>query len=226
VARLLAELATDGAGTRSSGRLCEVCAEVTGVSGAGIMLMAAEVPQGSLCTTDEISKLIEDLQYLLGQGPCVDAYEQDRVVSEPEMASQGRARWTAFSPPVVKAGVRALFGFPMRVGTVRMGAINLYRDTPGPLTEDQHADGLVMAGLAAHWVLDVQADAPSGSLAEELEQGADLRIIVHNAAGIVSIQLEVTITEALIRLRAYAFSHDRSLTDVAEDVVARRLRLP
>jgi hypothetical protein len=100
----------------------------------------------------------------------VDACRQDRVVAEPALADPVTRRWLAFTPPALRAGARAVFGFPLRVGTVRLGALNLYRDRPGPLSGDQHAD-------------------------------------------------------ALIRLRAFAFSNGRLLADVAEDAIARRLRL-
>ena len=135
------------------------------------------------------------------------------------------SRWPAFTPPAVQAGARAVFGFPLRAGTVHLGALNLYRDSPGPLTGDQHADALVVADVAARWVLEAQAGAPPDTVAGELEAGADFHFAVHNAAGIVSVQEGVSVTAALIRLRAFAFSNDRLLGDVAEDVIARRLRL-
>ena len=196
------------------------------MSGAGVMLMSGEIPRGSLCATDEVSQLIEDLQYTLGEGPCLDAYQQDRVVAEPDLADPVRRRWPAFTPPALRAGVRAVFGFPLRAGTVRLGALNLYRDLPGPLTGDQHADALVVADVAARWVLETQAGAPPDTVAEELEVSADFHFAVHNAAGIVSAQQGISVTEALIRLRAYAFSSDRLLADVAQDVISRKLRLP
>jgi hypothetical protein len=172
-----------------------------------------------------VSHLIEELQYTLGEGPCVDAYHQDRVVSEPNLAEPMARRWLAFTPPDLEAGVRAIFGFPLRVGTVRLGALNLYRDRPSPLTADQHADALVMADVAARWVLEAQAGAPSGALAVELEVGADFHFAVHNADDIVSAQQRISVTEAIIRLRAFAFVHGRLLADVAQDVIARTLRL-
>jgi len=178
-----------------------------------------------LCATDEVSQLIEELQYSLGEGPCVDAHHQDKVVAEPDLADPVTRRWPAFTPPALQAGVRAVFGFPLRVGTVRLGALNLYRDLPGPLTGDQHADALVVADVAARWVLEAQAGAPPDTVAGELEAGADFHFAVHNAAGMVSVQEDISVTEALIRLRAFAFSSDRLLADVAEDVIARRLRL-
>ena len=209
----------------SSARLCGACAGIVGVNGAGVMLMSGDIPRGSLCTTDEVSQLIEELQYTLGEGPCVDAYQQDKVVAEPDLADPVTRRWPAFTPPALQAGVRAVFGFPLRVGTVHLGALNLYRDLPGPPTGDQHADALVVADVAARWVLEAQAGAPVDVVAEELEVSADFHFAVHNAAGIVSVQEGISVTEALIRLRAFAFSSDRPLADVVQDVISRRLRL-
>jgi hypothetical protein len=205
-------------------RLCDVCAEVTGMTGAGIMLMSGDIPRGSVCTTDAVSSLIEQLQYELGEGPCVDAYRQDLPVSEPDLADPATARWLAFTGPAVDAGARAVFGFPLQVGAVRLGALNLYRDVPGPLTDDQHADALIMAGIVAQALLLLQAGAPPGTVAAELEENADFLYVVHQASGMVAAQLEVTVGQALIRLRAFAFGNDRALNDVARAVVDRELR--
>ncbi len=222
--RVLAEL-SDGESVWPAARLCAVGPRITGSNGVGVMLMSGDIPGGSLCSSDKVSELIEDLQYTLGEGPCVDAYQHDRTVTEPDLANPQTRRWLAFTPPVLQAGARAVFGFPLRAGTVRLGALNLYRDRPGELTAEQHADALVLADVTARWVLDAQAGAPSGVVAEVLEAGADFHFAVHNAAGIVSVQEGITVTEALIRLRAFAFSNDRLLADVAQDVIAHRLRL-
>ncbi|HKY47646.1 MAG TPA: GAF and ANTAR domain-containing protein [Acidimicrobiia bacterium] len=223
--RILTQLVGRGAFGLETKRLCEVCSEVTGMSGAGIMLMSGEVPQGAVCTTDQVSKLIEDLQFMLGEGPCVDAFNLARPVLEPDLIQPVVPRWMAFSVPAIAAGVRAVFGFPLQVGAVRLGALNLYRDQPGPLSDDQHADALVMADVSAAAVLMMQANAPPGKLAIELETGADFRYVVHQASGMVAAQLDVSIGQAMIRLRGYSFANDRPLIEVAQDVVARRLRL-
>ena len=222
--RILAELSA-GADAWSSARLCGICPQIAGVTGAGVMLMSGDMPRGSLFVSDEVSRLIEELQYTLGEGPCVDAYQGDRDVAEPDLADAATRRWFAFTPPALGAGVRAVFGFPLRVGSVRLGALNLYRDRPGPLSDDQHADALVIADVTARWVLETQAGAAPDVVAAELEIGADFHFTVHNAAGIVSVQLGISVTEALIRLRAFAFSSDRMLNDIADDVIARRVRL-
>ena len=117
-----------------------------------------------------------------------------------------------------------MFGFPLQVGAVRLGALDLYCDRTGPLTDDQHAEALVVADVVAQTILALQAGAPPGQLAAELEANADFKYVVHQAADMVSAQLDISVGHALIRLRGYAFGNERPLVEVAEDVVARRLR--
>lgn len=222
--RILEQLIGIGGSEFDTTRVCVVCADVTRLSGAGIMLMSGDIPHGSICTSNAVSALVENLQFELGEGPCVDAYRGDRPVLEPDLAAPAHVQWPAFSGPALSAGVRAVFGFPLQVGAVRFGALNLYRDEPGELTDEQHADALILANLGAEVVLLLQAGAPPGRLAAELEAGADFQDIVHQASGMIAAQLGVPVAQALIRLRAFAFGNDRPLGDVARDVVDRALR--
>ncbi len=222
--RILALLPAFPDAEQRSSRLCEVAAEIASMSGAGIMLMAGEVNQGSLCSSNKVSASIEDFQYTLGEGPCVDAYNQDQPVHEPDLADPVMARWIAFTPLAVQAGARAIFGFPIKTGAVRLGALNLYRDIPGELTADQLADSLVMADVAARAVVAMQAAAFPGTLSTQLEGLASLRAVVHQATGMVSAQLGVNVAEALVRIRAFAFSAGRTVDEVAQEIVARQLR--
>ena len=101
--RILAKLSAEGDDLWSSTRLCEVARDIVGVSGAGVMLMSGDVPRGSLGTTNAVSNLIEELQFTLGEGPCVDAYTDRQVVLEPNLADPGTPRWLAFSRSAVEA---------------------------------------------------------------------------------------------------------------------------
>ena len=222
--RILNRLVGKSAPELETRRLCEVCAEVTDMTGAGLMLMSGDVPRGAVCTTNDVSAHIEQWQDAFGEGPCVDAYREDRPVLEPNLEHPVTSRWLAFAPPAIEAGVRAVFGFPLQVGAVRLGALNLYCDRSGPLSEEQYADALVMADVAAQALLVMQANAPPGQLAVELEACADFQTAVHQASGMVAAQLDVSVGQALIRLRAYAFGNDRPLAKVAEAVVSRDLR--
>lgn len=224
--RILAALSADAhpaAPKLTAMRLCEVCRTTTGMTGAGIMLMSGDVPLGSVGATDAVSSLIEDLQYTLGEGPCIDAYQRDQPVLEPDLARPVASRWPAFAGAALDAGVRAIFGFPLTLGAVHLGALNLYVDHPWRLTDDQHADALVLAEVAAEALLVMQGDA-GGRLAVELESGSNLQYVVHQAAGMVSAQLDVSVAQAMVRMRSHAFAEGLLVADVAADVVARNLR--
>ena len=194
------------------------------MSGAGIMLLVGDRPQGSVCTTNDVSMLIEELQYTLGEGPCIDAHREHAPVAEPDLADPATVRWSEFSRSAVAAGARAVFGFPMSVGKVHLGALNLYRDRPGPLTDEQYADALVVADVAGRAVLTMQAGAFPGALGAALEAGGNFRFVVHQASGMVAVQLGVPVEDALMRLRAHAFANSQTVSDVARDVVAGSLR--
>ncbi len=96
--RILARLVAAGASPSLPGPLCEVAAEIIGITGAGVMVLADGVPQASLCTTGRVSALIEELQYTLGEGPCIDAYRTGAAVAEPDLAAPSVHRWPAFAP--------------------------------------------------------------------------------------------------------------------------------
>lgn len=222
LARVVSLVAAAGADPTTPGPFCQVAVGLTQVTGAGVMIIAGDdTPQATFCTTGSASALIEELQYTFGEGPCIDAHRIGAVVAEPNLASPSVPRWPAFTPKVIAAGVRAIFGFPIRIGAARVGALNLYRDEAGSLSDDQHADALVIADVIAQTLLTVQASATFGSLPAQLD--ADLHSAVHQAAGMVSVQLGVSVGEALVRLRAYAFATDRPLTEVAHDVIDRVL---
>lgn len=226
-ARILELLVGDDHSPVGAKRLCHMAVAATGVTGAGILVMSDDRPGGSLGSlgsSDEVSALMERLQFTLGEGPCVDAYRHDRAVMEPNLARPELRRWPAFSGPAVDAGALAVFGFPIRIGAVRLGALNMYCDRPGPLTAEQHADSLVTAQVVAEAILVLQANAEVGEVASLLEAGGDFHHVVHQAAGMIAVQLRIAVEDALVQLRAYAFSSERSVSDVARDVVERLLR--
>jgi hypothetical protein len=204
--------------------LCEVAKDLIGVTGAGVMLMSGDQALGSLCSSNGVSHLMEQWQYTLGEGPCVDAYTLDQVVTEPDLAEPVTPRWFAFTPRALDIGVRAVFGFPLRESRARLGALNLYIDRPGDLDTDQFADAVACADIIAHWVIDTQAGAAEGSLAAAFDADSDFHYVVQNAAGMVSVQLGISVADALVRIRAHAFSETRVVREVADDIVARRLR--
>jgi GAF domain-containing protein len=206
-------------------RVCVAAVGLLSLSGAGISLMAEGQLQGSAGVSEPGVAAVQELQLELGEGPGMDAWTSDAPVLEPDLAQRGTVRWPTFARAAERAGVRALFAFPLHCGTIRIGVLMLYRDRPGPLAAEQRALGLALADVAAQVVLAVQAGAAPDTVHELLAGEPAHWAEVHQATGMVSAQLGVSVDEAFARLRAHAFAGDRSLREVARDVVSRRLML-
>lgn len=215
----------DGNASSVIDRVCVAAVGLLSLSGAGLSLMVDGELRGSAGVTGPGIDAVQEAQLSLGEGPCVDAWESGESVIESDLADPGRTRWPAFATAAVRAGVRAVFAFPLRVGGIGIGVLALYRDRPGGLSAAEFADGLVLAEVAVQVVLGVQAGAGPDVLHELLADQPAYWPEVHQATGMVSAQLGVSLDEAFVRLRAHAFAQDRQLRDVAADVVARRLRL-
>ncbi|SFP05949.1 ANTAR domain-containing protein [Amycolatopsis arida] len=226
VAEILSVIAARGDGQDSAtlpARLGAECLSALPVSGVGVALMTAEGPSGVvLAATDERARQLEELQFALGEGPCVDASGSGRPVLQPDLAADGSARWPGFGAAVLDAGVHAIFAFPLRVGAIRVGVLDLYRDTPGSLSALDLADALAFAEAATVVVLHLQDHDEHGGSA--LTGPIDGQAAVHQATGMITVQLGVSLAEALLRLRAHAYTTGRTVSAVAADVVNRRLR--
>jgi hypothetical protein len=206
-------------------RVCMAAVSILSLSGAGISLMVDGQLRGSAGVSEPGVAAVQELQLELGEGPCVDAWTGNEPVLEPDLSEPARVRWPSFAQAGVQAGVRAVFAYPLHVGAIRIGVLVLYRDQPDALDAEELARALVLADLASQIVLAVQAGAPQDSVHELLATEPPHWAVVHQATGMISVQLEVPIDEAFVRLRAHAFADRRSLRDVAREVVARRLEL-
>jgi hypothetical protein len=150
----------------------------------------------------------------------VDTFDGGPVQVEDLQADSCQARWRAFAPAALDVGARAVFALPLQIGAIRLGVLDLYRTRPGGLTPGESADALTFADTATVLALDGAGNAdpawPAGMTGDQA--------VVHQAAGMVSVQLGVRVEVAFARLRAYAFANERRLTEVATAVVDRRLR--
>jgi hypothetical protein len=200
-------------------------ATVLGVD--GVTAGVGTGPQGPALAwgSEGISVAVENQQFTLGEGPGIDAEQSGVPVLVPDVATVA-GRWPAFAPAAAQLGVRAVFAFPLRIGVISVGTLLAHRTTPGPLIGGRLVDALALADAITVASLHRRSDAadpadrpPSGWAAP-----VTYRAEVHQATGMISVQLGVGLAEALIRLRAHAWADDRLLADVAADVVARRLR--
>jgi hypothetical protein len=214
---LIAERAAARGGRVSAADVCAAVVPAVQVTGAWLSA-ALDAQAGHLMqVTDEVGRQLADLQLTLGEGPLLDASASSGPVLASDLADgEWGTRWPAFGPAASQAGAAAVFSFPLVVGAIRAGVLGLYRDRPGPLSDFQLGDALVFADTATSLLLDAH-DRPAdlGSYRAEIDQ----------ATGMLTEQLDVSITDAFVRLRAYAYVNDIQLADVAREIVARRLRL-
>jgi hypothetical protein len=193
-----------------------------GVDSAAVAVVLSATPRETMYASDRVASELEELTLTLGEGPGVDAFAGGPALVADLTASECLARWPVFAPAAAHAGVRAVFALPLQVGAIRLGVMDLYRARPGELDREQLADALVLADTTCALLLDT-ADGSRRDGGQPAPAGLQ-HPEVHQATGMIIAQLGVTAAVALIRLRAYAYAHDRRLRDVAGDVVARRLR--
>jgi hypothetical protein len=223
-AKLLAEAGAERASQPQ--RIAALCVQTLGVKGAGISMVTNEGNRGVVCATDDIAAQIEDLQFTLGEGPCVDAVSTGAPVMVGDLHQPDDIavdRWPAFMKGATSIGVRAVFAFPLRIGAISVGAIDMYRDSPGELANQDISGALLAADSAALALLRLDA-GPNDTFADDVDNRATYQLQVHQATGMVQVQLGVKTEEAFLMLRARAFASGRPLADIATDVVARRLR--
>ncbi|HZN20684.1 MAG TPA: GAF and ANTAR domain-containing protein [Micromonosporaceae bacterium] len=226
--RIWAQVARQARGAAVS--VAHVCAAVVdgvGVDGAGVTVMVSPTVRETMTATDTVASGLEDLQLMLGQGPCVDTFVGGGPVLAVDLRSpECLARWPAFTPAALDIGARAVFALPLQVGAIRLGALDLYRGRPGGLNPAELADALVFADTAGMLLLDAAAGTQPDltELAWQREGPRSYHAVVHQATGMVLVQLGCAVDAAFARLRAYAYAHDMRLRDVARAVVERRLR--
>ena len=228
---LVAGQAASRGGRVSAADACVAAVAAVEVTGAWLTAVSGAGAGHVMRVTDEVSGLLAELELTLGEGPGPDACS----CSGPVLASnlgevESVRRWPVFAPAARQAGAAAIFAFPLQVGAIRTGVMGLYRERPGQLSGSHLGDALVFADTATLLLLDAQDPAAGEAAAGSGPGGqpADLalhRAEIDQATGMVTEQLGVGIAEAFIRLRAYAYAHDRRLPDLARDIVERRLRL-
>jgi hypothetical protein len=223
VTRTLLEIARDLADDRVlAEQICRACVRGLDIDGAAISLFTARTHRETLFATDPIAVLLEDLQFGLGEGACMDAATTGRPVWAPDLSDPAETmRWPVYAAAVVEqARVRAVFALPLQWGVINLGVLDLYRAAPGPLSGAQQRDAISAADAAALMLLDLRTDP--GEITA-WDRSWSTRAEIHQATGMVVAQLGISSHDAFARLRAHSFAEHRMLGEVAEDVVARRL---
>ncbi|MCW2764299.1 MAG: hypothetical protein JWO11_258 [Nocardioides sp.] len=205
-------------------RLCRAATRSLPAMGVGVIVMSESGEPTTVASSGPDCEALEELQFTLGEGPCLDAYVLRRPVLTPDLGKAARTRWLGYGPAAQDQGVQAVFAFPLQVGAARLGAMDVYRTTPGALSFASLSRALSFADVAVKSLLDAHGPGErEGEGVPGLDDALESRLELYQAQGMVMVQLGVGLAEAMSRLRAYAYAQDRRVSDVAVDIVTRRL---
>ncbi|MCH9728948.1 MAG: GAF and ANTAR domain-containing protein [Actinomycetia bacterium] len=223
--------AVDGRrGVDAADRLCEACVTLLDMDAAAISLVFDGVNSGTLGSSGAHARIYDELQFTLGEGPCLESITRRAPVLVTDLANPTDRRWPIYSPAMLDLEIRGVYAMPVVVAGEYVGAMDFFRALPRQLVGVQLSGAVVAAELAGIPLLDLldadlqDAVAQPGSNAWT-ELNALSRVEVSQATGMLVAQLQIEPTVALIRLRAHAYATGRAATDVARDVLEHRLKL-
>ncbi|OZG27816.1 hypothetical protein BH683_018355 [Williamsia sp. 1138] len=212
----------------NTNRLAATSVDDVGVDGAAVAIMTdAARSRDLLCATDSVAARIDELQFTLGEGPCMDAFVGGESIMTADLGEEtAAAKWPAFSSEVLdEVGVRGVFAYPIFAGGAQLGVLELYRRQTSALTSAQNTAAHVLTVRLGAVVLD-ELESYRWSLDESQYPRWEgsyrfARADVHAAVGMLSIRWGTSIADAGLRLRARAYAESRSISSMAHDIVHR-----
>jgi hypothetical protein len=199
-------------------RVCRGAVDGLPVSGAIVHLVDGGGSLAVAAASDPRAREVGELPFTMGVAPCLEAFAARRPVLVPDLAEDGR--WPGFAAAARERAVAAIFALPLQAGATGLGVLDLYADQPGGLDEDDLGASLALARLTAGIVI-VGADGTApADLVDDLAVVVDRRPEIYQAQGMVMVALGVELAEALLVMRAHAFSLDVPLIELARDVIS------
>jgi hypothetical protein len=223
--------AVDGRrGVEAADRLCEVCVVLFEIDAAAISLVFDGASSGTLGSSGAPARMYDELQFTLGEGPCLESVARRIPILAVDLADPEEVRWPAYGPAMLAHQIRGVYAVPIVVAGEYVGALDLFRAQPGQLPGENLAGAVAAAELAGVPLLDLMDSDLQAAVADPNSNAwAELNMLsraeVGQATGMLVAQLEVEPAEALVRLRAHAYATGSSATDVARDILDRRLKL-
>jgi GAF domain-containing protein len=189
------------------------------VDGAGLMLVDDEQRLRTVAVSDPRFEHLEDLQITHGEGPCITAYDEKKLVCVEDL--QSNDQWPDFSPAALERGVRAVLASPIPYNQQAIGVVGVVSQDRHPWSPEGELALLAFTDLAALLIASMLRAEEQSELAQQLQGALDSRAIIEQAKGILIAQERVTARDAYERLRAQGRSERRKLALVAKDIVSR-----
>jgi hypothetical protein len=197
--------------------LAERCVELLDVKTAGLMLADVHGNLHTVAASDERARLLELFEIQNEQGPCLDCFRTGEPLANIDLRAAAE-RWPAFVPQALTAGFAGSSALPLRLRTDVVGALNLFHT--GDLDEADLRLGQAMADAATISILAYRAIRQGELLGAQLQTALDSRVVIEQAKGVLAERWQLGMDEAFRRLRGYARSHNRLLSELARDVVS------
>jgi GAF domain-containing protein len=188
---------------------------------AGVMLAD---PRGGLrlvASSEERMRVLELFELQGEQGPCLDAYGSGLTVQA--TAAEGLSRWPMFAGRASEAGFRVMCGVPLQVRSQVIGALNLFRSSDEPFSDEVLEIAQAMADVAAIALIQERAARENALVTEQLQTALQSRVVIEQAKGMLAEYLATSVDDAFQLMRGYARANNLKLTDVAAGVVERRI---
>ena len=204
--------------TPSGSQLAEPFVELFRVTGSSISTIGDLLGSQTVSATDTLAARIDEVQFDLGEGPCWDAIGSGAPILEPDFRNRERIMWPAFTAAIARDQVASLFAFPMLVGPLKVGAVDLYAASPMDLGDAECLHAAAMADVVGRNILQ-SALAETAEEYREDTSNPFSRRLVHQATGMVLAQLGVSADDAVLVMQAHAFGSGTSMMDVAHRIL-------
>lgn len=207
--------------------LCARFVDDLPVSGASMSVLSGLSSETMVCASDAVAARIDEIQFDLGEGPRWDALRNRTPVLLPHVRSVPHPLWPMFDEALRNLEVGAIFVYPLMLGAIDIGVVELYSAAPGMLSHADQSTALRLAAATSWQLLRQLLTLAHGEGASGTNSAGETsplsRREIHQATGMVLAQAGTTATDALLMLRAHAFAQGRPVRDVARDVVAKKL---
>jgi transcriptional regulator with GAF, ATPase, and Fis domain len=192
--------------------------ELLGANAAGIMLADQHGELKVMASSTEEARLLEIYELQNNEGPCLDCFRTGRPVAREGLPDMHSA-WPAFTPRLQELGFHSAHALPMRLRTETIGALNLFRTEPGPLSTADLGVGQAMADVATVGLIQERAIAARELLATQLQTALTSRVQLEQAKGMLAQRTGLSMDQAFQLMRGYARSNNRRLSDIASHII-------
>lgn len=205
--------------------LTDRCVGLLGANAAGVLLADRNGELRVMAASDEQVRLLELFQLQNDEGPCLDCFRTGAPVAVADL-SRETARWPRFAVQAGRSGFGAVQALPMRLRDEVVGALNLFRASPGPFDPASTPLAQALADVATISLLQQRTTERHTVLNEQLQNALNSRVLIEQAKGKLAERQGIDMEQAFTALRAYARAHNRRLSDLARAFIDGAEPLP